>query len=361
MNDVQDIDYLMNEFEQDKDNIVYLAKKNPKELVSSIWNELLAYDNNCHVMMKNIEEDIACTHCQHMMQMTDMNQYNVGELFKVTYGKRKGDSMIIVENEIKHVYLKWVSNNKIKGDNFTIKILVTWLVEDLFTSAGLPHALQMVTSFICNHVGYSLYKMPNVKGELCTFGMVLEQKKKDAVVYGILLQLVVIMNELEKVSFSFGNPSINAFLFDGKVCDYDYQKKEIKCPFTMVLSDMSKSSLKINNVLLFPNNSINSVMNNNFMDSGYKSVANDKYIIKDYLFDIVFDKVKYQLPSIDFYLILLSMTEEPIFMEVVTKNEQCKNLWQLIWGEKVVNEYDFTILKDVELYKNPMQHILNNL
>lgn len=361
MNDVQDIDYLLDEFEQDKDLITHLLKTKPDKLTHEIWTELLANDNNCHVNLKNIEHDIACTHCQHMMQIVDLATYNVGDLFNITMGKKTGDRMIIIENEINNVYLKWASKNKLKGDNFTVKILITWMVEDIFHRADLPHALKMITSFICNHVGYNLYKIPTVKGELCTFEMLLDKKKVGDIVYGALMQLVVILNELNKYQFSLGNAHINSFLFNDTKCNYEYNKNDIVCPYTIVLSDLSKSSLVVNNVLLFPeSNKVMGIMNNNFNDIRYKSINNDKYVIDEYVFDTIFDKIKYQIPSIDFYLILLSMREYPVFLETIKKDERCKKLWSFVWGDSTITD-EYTILKEIELYKNPMQHILNNI
>lgn len=360
MNDVQDIDYLLDEFEIDKDHIVNALKTNPNEVINDIWTELLAHDNNCHVNLRNVEHDIACTHCQHMMQIVDLANYNVGELFSITLGKRKGERMIIVENDITQLYLKWASKNKIKGDNFTVKILVTWLVEDLFHRADLPHAIKLITSFVCNHAGYTLYKMPTVKSELCTFDMLLNGKKVADIVYGVFMQLVVIMNELKNVQFSLGNAHINSFLFSDSKCNYEYYKKDIVCPYTMVLSDLSKSSIMVNKVLLFPeSNKVMGIMNNNFNDIRYKSINDDKYIIEEYVFDTIFDKIKYQIPSIDFYLILLSMKEYPIFVETIKKDERCKKIWSFVWGDKINDNDDYTILKEIELYKNPMQQILN--
>lgn len=359
MNDVHDVDYLLDEFDTDKDHIVNLLKTNPNEVVISIWNDLLAQDNGCHTNLKNIEHDIACTHCQHMMQMVELGNYNIGELFSITLGKRLGDRMIIVDNETTNVYLKWANKNKIKGDIFTVKILVSWLVEDLFHRSDIPHAIHLITSFICNRVGYSLYKMPTVKGELCTFEMLSDAKKVNAVIYGILMQLIVIMNELQKVQFSFGNPNINSFLFSDIPCNYEYKKNDIVCPYTMVLSDLSKSSLKVNNVLLFPDsNKVASIINNNFNDIRYKSKG-DKYIIEEYVFDTIFDKIKYQFPGIDFYLILLSMKNYPIFVNAIEKDESCKKLWTLIWGDNISND-GYDALK-LELHKDPTNYVLANL
>lgn len=362
MNDVQDIDYLLDEFEIDKDHIVNLLKTKPNEVTSSIWNDLLAQDNGCHSNLKNMEHDISCTHCQHMMQIVDLSNYNIGELFSVTIGKRLGDRMIIIDSEIGPTYLKWTSKNKLKGDNFTVKILVTWMVDDVFHRSDIPHGLNLVTSFICNHVGYSLYKMPTVKGELCTFDMLLDKKKVNDIIYGVLMQLIVIMNVLGNVAFSFGNAHINSFLFSDIPCNYEFKKNDVVCPYTMVLSDLAKSSVMVGNVLLFSeSNKVSTIMNNNFNDVRYKSKG-DKYVIEEYVFDTIFDKIKYQFPSIDFYLILLSMTAYPIFVNAIEKDDKCKKLWELVWGDNANTLKDgYDALREVELHKDPTNYVLSNL
>lgn len=358
MNDVIDTDVLLVEYNKNKMYINKLIEKDPKTLVNILW-KILTNDKYCMIQMnkENMNDNvISCVNCQNIIELTTENLY---DLFKFN-----DDYMMITSCELSLIYLKYVTNNKIKGDNFTIKILVTFYIEHLFKNSKIPHALNMITSYICNHVGYSLYKMPTIEGNLYALSSLVETLDYDilnSIMYSIMIQLIVIFNELHKIKFSFGNPTINAFLFDSKKCNYVYDNFMIESDYTMILSDLSKSSMMVNNVLFFPEcNKINNIVNNNFIDIGYQ-LKDNHYIIHDYLIDGIMDYVKYKLPtSVDFYLVILSMVQDPTVYDIIINNEKCNKLWNLIWSGQTI-DIKSNSLKNIKLHLNPTNYILTNL
>jgi hypothetical protein len=236
MNDVIETDILLVEYNKNKNYIIKLIENDPKKLVNMIW-KTLTNDKYCTVNMNknnltnNTETDVvSCIHCDNLLEYVGEDLY---DLFLID-----NNTMMITSVEVRNAYLRLVTNNKVKGDNFTVKILVTFYVEHLFKNAKIPHGLNMITSYICNHVGYSLYHMPTVNGELFALSSLvdtLDKNKLNNIMYGIMIQIIVIFHELQKIKYSSGNPSINAFLFSDTVCKYEYDGFLIECDYTMVL------------------------------------------------------------------------------------------------------------------------------
>jgi hypothetical protein len=361
MNDVIETDVLLVEYNKNKNYIVKLIENDPKKLINNVW-KILNNDKYCMVNMnkENLLQDdvISCVHCDNLLEYVGDDLYDLFPLLE--------HYMMITATEVRNAYLRQVSGNKIKGDNFTVKVLTTFYIEHLFKNAKIPHALNMITSYRCNNVGYSLYSMPTVKGELFALSSLVDTLypedplKLNDIMYGILIQLIVIFNELQKINFSFGNPSINAFLFSDKVCKYEYAGFLIECDYTMVLSDLSKSSMVVNNVLYFPEcNKVNGVINNNFMTNNF-TVKDKQYVIHEYLLDGVMNYTKYNLPSsADFYLTIVSLAQDPIVYDIIMNNEKCHKVRDLIWSQQIIDLND--PLRNTQLHMNPSEYVFNNL
>jgi hypothetical protein len=378
LNNVQSVDELLQEYKLKNKNIVDLLEKNPDELVKNNW---LYIDNTCQMQMGKYDNDLTsdfmCLNCQQVEHFVSLDEYEIGAPFAF--------KDIMTETKLDSTYLRWVAEDKIKGDNFSIKILVTLYLDKVFSSKKLPHAIKLHNSFICNHSGYTLYTLPNVNQEVCNFECLLQIDTK--CIYGILLQLIVIFKELDKCCL--GNPSIDAFLFDHKACSYTYEKKTIKCPYTIILSDLAKTSVTINNILFLPEyNYIHNIINHNFnkcVDYKTSKDTQNTYTINTECFNEYFDNIKYKFPYIDFYLTLLSMARYEVFYNYVKNNKECQMLWAAIWNnqqdvidKKIMEQLedmedlkegdqenlgadDISILQGLELYVNPISHIFTQL
>ncbi len=319
LENICNIDSLMNEYQKDKLHILDLLKNNPTKL--NLW-ELLGNDTNCRRKMKN-DSDFACSNCTNISKIINLDY--IGEPF--TCGNI---DLLLTETKVTRPYLH--VDKKIKGDAFTLKILFLWLIQDTLTT---PNFIELKTAFICNHVGYLLYKAPTINHQLCDFDNL---KKID--LYGILSQIIVIFNELKKINFILGNPSIYSFLFDEKACDYNYQNINIKSDYTLCIADVSQSSAIINGKQITVDH-IGELHQNNYIK--YIEIKEDQYKLKNHY--TIEDVKKKQ--GLDFYLILSSILNTNVIIDDKS---------QLIF-----NQLDIKNFPNIWLYKDPVQIVLNIL
>lgn len=377
-NEVKSIDDLLDQYENDKATVIKLIEENTTELLNTIYT-FLSIDNTCrkNLNKNNQYADFSCTRCEELSHIFDFDTYELNEPYIIQSGKLQGLSLIVIENKIDELSLKW-TNNKIKGDNFTIKILITWYIEHLFKCNNIPHALNLYTGFICNNKGYLLYKIPIINNEICNFDCIIEQKCNINIVYGILLQILVIFNELNKINFSYGNPVCSSLLFEEVPCDYNYIydniNYNIKSEYTVKISSLDKSSITVNNIDIFPVcHQINSIINNNFMVKCTDTTNECMFKINPRFLNSTFNHLKYTSPkSIDFYLLIISMMFNEDFFNIVINNEKCYGIWKCIWNDqhkivenKIKNNMTdnniFNVLKDIEMFIDPYKNIFNEI
>ena len=350
---VLNIDAIMDEYELDKISILDLLENEPHELVRKMWKEnTLCIDNTCQFKMgQNPYSDFACVNCVNMKHIIDLNENTIGEPFNVLTGAMVGNDLLLTETKVPYTYLT-LNHYKMKGDTFTVKILLLWVIERLFSK--LPNAIQLKTAFICNHTGYTLYKAPTIDGELCDFDCLIEKDPAFSA-YGILSQLIVIFNELKNIQFVLGHASIYAFLFDKKPCSFLYQKIAIKNKYTLCLADVAQSSAVIHKVCLSSENNVDELYTSH---SKCVVTQKDQFKIKC-VSDLYLNQIKQKYP-LDFYLVLMSLLRNNVFFETLNKEEEALNLVKQLWDyDEIVkrvdenDDDDFTLLQDVWLYTDP--------
>ena len=335
--EVLNIDDIMKEYEGDKKKVLSLLKTNPQAL-TKIWTEILGNDTQCKM---NIFQDskYACANCQNMSHIIDTP--NIGEPFVVETGGLVGKLLLLTETKVPYAYLT-INNNKIKGDAFTMKVLMLWIIEDTFI---IPNAIQLKTAFLCNHVGYTLYVAPTINNSLCDFDQIMNLKPS---IYGILSQVIVIFNELKKLNFILGRPSVYSFLFDKKPCSFLYHDKEIKSPYTLFLADVSQSSLTVHGVHL----SSDHIDVHNYTKC--IDIKGDQYKVKSF-----FKITDIQKPGLDFYQTLLSMFESEHFYPQLQNDDKALEIFNRLLPLKDIENDD--ILETIWLYKDPVGIALNLL
>jgi hypothetical protein len=339
-----DKNYSLNEilknYHQIKKQILDDLKKNPNNIVNNLWFNYLSYDKTCQ---QN------CFQCQTLPHLA--KDIVVNTPFKI----KTGQTLMLTQTQVRP-FLKW-TNDQIKGDVFTIKILITYILEDILKH----HHINLLNSYICNANGYLLYEVPTINDELCHFDRLVEYKYTKEIVYGLLCQVIVLYEHLSKYHFSHGRPNASSFLFDNRKCDYTYnyknKKYNIVCDYTLKLADVSYSSIKYNNVVLFPQNNVTGLLCNHFHH--YKQ-QDETYTVH------LIDGLKHVLPrSIDLYLVILSMMKNDNFFNTVMENQNCYDVWKSLWNnqeglvEQRLIDNDEQILKGVKLYVDPYQHLFN--
>jgi len=337
------VDAILTEYNEDKSTILNLLEHNPAYLVKKIWHELLSIDHTCRIKKNHDDTDIFCINCHNMKLLLNDNPF--GEPFKISTGHITGEYMIITETKVQSPHINWINKYKIKGDNFTMKILFTWYIEKYFQSLNIP-AIQLKSGFICSNHGFLLYKAPIINDKLCNIDCLYDLDKQDLIdnIYGILSQFIVIYDALKSIHFLLGNSNQYSFLFDQHPCSYTYKNKLIKCQYTVYLADLSNSMVTINNVEYSVNTYVNDLIEDKFTNKLFVE-KNNQYIIKDYN-NL---KFKHKLPiSINFYSLLSSLLSDPYFIILINANPEALVLWKSLWPEN----YDED-LSNIWLYKNP--------
>lgn len=359
---VHNLEQILKQYDNIKIDILDKLKKNCQDVVNHLWQIYLGVDYYC-------QNESLCSQCELLTHIQP--QYMVNTPFQI----KIGDYLILTKNKVDYPFLK-INHNQIKGDVFTIKLLITWIINQHLEYYQLPLCIHLYNGFICNHYGYLLYKIPVINEELCHFDRLLEYKYSNNIVYGILTQLITLFHTLSKLDFSMGHPSQQSFLFDKTPCQYIYIynniRYNIQCDYTLKLSDLSESSLKFNNILLFPQNCVNELIHNHFKKT-YCQIDNNMFVItKDV--NPLFNNIKFTLPSsIDLYLVILSMMCNDNFFNTVMENQDCYDIWKSLWVDNQENMMEQrlidmkenqpidTLLSNIHVNINPYKNIFNNI
>ena len=106
---VHSLEQILEQYEINKASILDLLKTNTSEL-KNLWQFYLCMDQYCHNQL--------CSQCELLTHI--QNDYVVNQPFKI----KTGEYLILTKTKVYHPYLKCV-DKKIKGDFFTIKLLIT--------------------------------------------------------------------------------------------------------------------------------------------------------------------------------------------------------------------------------------------
>lgn len=299
------IDKLIEKYAADRDHVTNLMITDQERLIKSIWDSegALGYDNECQCNMGsgNRTSPFTCAQCNNLRKLFDFRMGGVSTPFEIQCGNLSGQRLVVLEKELARPYLEWdnetaskariyvnqyskllqcgtpdVSNLKcIRGDEFTIRTIIMWILYKLFSESGLPHIPLLYTSFICKGKGYSVFEFPDI-GPLSELYMIddfvtksedirsnshsndevvkieingqLDRKLKPEILKCIIDQLIVIYLELSKIYYVHGNPNRNALIFTSEPVSYMYNGYHVKGPLTVKITDMWKSSVNINSV-----------------------------------------------------------------------------------------------------------------
>ncbi len=292
-------DALLSSYQDLKNKVLSLS---PTQL-TKLWTHYLSNDQHCD----------QCYYCEKLKHI-HLNIV-VNEPFSVQTGELVDSFLILTRSEIKKLNV----NQNGCVDQFTGKILVTWIIEKVFKNLKLPNYITLHMGWVCNHIGYTLYTAPTVNKQLGTISHFDES---------LLTQLIVIFDALSPFNFRLGIPNIKSLLVNEKPCSYQYKNKKIISPLTLMLGQLNSSSIQnIKNCQLF---------NDAYQHCLY-ILKEDKY--KIHHFDIG-DKHHYPA-SIDFYLLLLSVKEDVKDLP----------LYQLMWPDKD-NLNDWLYLDPFSVYFN---------
>lgn len=295
------VDDLLTKYRLERIKTIDLLVTDPGALMERMWapagkGGLLMVDNNCLCRMGKgeIRSPFSCAQCKSIGRLMDFGVKQVGETFILECGLEGGRELIVREQTIGGLYLRWdpqadhrnklylssypavascgtetTDNTRcVVGDSFTTKILTSWIVERVMINKDIPHTLRMHTAFVCRNTGYTMSDYPRLgtiahlqhhKQYLDSGELRSPKARRDVwyplksnVVRSIILQLVVALKELSSINFVHGAPSANVLLFRERDCDYTYEGLRVTSPITLKIGDYSNSSFTFNDIHVYP-------------------------------------------------------------------------------------------------------------
>lgn len=388
------VDNLLSKYKSEKEQIINLVINDPNELINIIWTHdgPLAKDNECRCKMSGLRTPFSCSQCKNINRLKD----NRKDTITIKYGCCANKTLMILNTPVLNPYLNWdnVASDKVRsyvvqyqnsllcgtninantlsisGDQFTIRALIMWMVESIFTKRDMPHYLTLYTVFICGGQGYSLCDAPTIG----TFADLQKLHVKNTcspfkcqISRTIIHQLVAALNELSTISFSHGNPSVEALVFGKEHVSYKYDGFNITGDLTLKIVDFWNSSVILNNVNYFSKNagSSISVERNTFIPdidvNNFDGVA--MYRLSKDNISIYMSMKHIGVPlytnSFDLYLFFTSLMCNESFYMSVTQDVKLYELWTLMWLPEEFFQLDELIKEQHIIKQNNFQTTIN--
>lgn len=384
-------DNLLQKFINDKNYILNLIYTDPSKLVSTIWttNGPLSYDTDCLCKMGTGDRRSAytCAQCKNFNRLVDFRYNVINDPFLIHCGQLAGSELTISKFNNKKLFLQYdnaasshaklfvnkfnklrtcgtpnVDNLKcIVGDSFTINTLISFIISDHFEKYNIPNYRNLYTSYICGTEGYFVH---NTTREI-PFNELFQLYNISAkdVVFGIILQLLVVLTELSKLNFSHGNPTFESLYFYDIPVSYIYNGVQISYPFMVSLGKFENSSITINNTHYYTKNmsdvftqergvfipeivtktvqmaycALPGKSNENLCyptDANVYKLTNSTLDIYYYIRHIGFPLY---VGSFDFYSFMSSLMSNPIFSDTCYNNTSLYEIWSMMWLEEDFN------------------------
>lgn len=421
------VDDLLNQYESQKKNIIKCLLLKPEEFVDKAWkyDGYLLSDSECRCRMGQgvISSPFSCYNCRNLSRLIDLKSELIDAPFQIEYGDREGLTLVVEKLGIVSPKLFWDENSvneaikylnrykmlsscgtpkditsmrSLRGDTFTIQILIRWLVEKIFEKKSMPHILKSHTSFICSDYGYNLQEHPGIGSfkKLCAIKeMLVEDKLQPTITRGIILQLLSILKTLSSYNFSHGNPSFKSLSFSRESVDYETNNLNIASPITLYISNFSCSSIMAKNIhfssktaqsdiylkkaSFTPDITVKSSANahcdigNNYQnDKNVCDMSNKKtnyYKLTNDTLDVYTSMRHIGFPlfvgSFDFYCFIVSLMCCKKFYDSVYSDEKLRKFWHMLWtiDDILILEEKFNYIhenEDIENYQSTISYDL---
>jgi hypothetical protein len=398
------IDILLNHYENNRDYVVSLMKTNPKLLIDIIWTRTgpLGIDNECQCQMGNGDRrsPFACAQCKNLQRLIDFRMGGAEKAVQLECGQHAGKNIIVTKTEVLHPFLQWDDEatqraksylqqyhsltmcgtpstplSCVIGDSFTIRTLVLWLIRSQFAEVGLPHCPNLYSVFVCRNTGYSIYEMPNI-GPLSELNKYYQGVFNYTTVRTIIVQLIVMLNELTKINFSHGTPSINGLLFTDEPVSYLYDGVPVQGPITVQISDLWNASASFNGVHFFPKNLQTSIHleRNIFIPEIATKTVSMAYCEENTNLDVckpnsinmyrlttvtmeIYSAIRHigfplYSGSFDLYCFMVSLMCNPTFYDTIINHENLYRLWSMMWLHDDLKSVERAIVETHKIIDN---------
>lgn len=210
-------------------------KKDPKNLILNLWDNILNYDSDCKCNMgvydkENIlKSNFRCIQCTNLDRITDLSENLIGTPFSINVGKYIGKELII--DMYKNIVLKATLTDKYKysaeyitkyynklsvcdsnlnlkqqyfvTDKFTNNFLISTILDSINNRIATIH-----TAYICGTDGYTLNDIYFSLDEYI-------QNLKDSTRFAksLFTQLIHFFVETSKYNFTHNNATLDSLQF----------------------------------------------------------------------------------------------------------------------------------------------------
>lgn len=374
------VDDMFARFSDEKRTLLFILLSTPNRTPKVLWgNESpLSIDRECmwkmgtHVpsspspardryvinhqtypITRGLRRSHSCPQCRNMERLADFSKHPVGTPFEIEAGNETGKRYVISRTPINlslnfqasslhpsmQYYYKAHQEKPeyvLESDPFTNNILISTLLQYILSHAGIPNCCNLVTAFVCGDTGYTLQEIPTFTSveELVNTPEYVDEEGDlhPEITKCILQQLFALLQVLSGFDFIHGNPTAKTSLsFKREPCSYEIDGVLIKCPVTLVLSNLEQSSLTINTTMGRVRVCPVSFLPSLHINKKLETCLNGKLTLTQPKLDVYQYLQRVGVPtdiSLDAYGFLLSLMSVPSFANSVIKNDVLQSAWQ---------------------------------
>lgn len=240
-------------------------------------------------------------------------------------------------------------------DPFTNRLLISWYLEKVLDKSKMPHLRKMYYGFICGNDGYFLREENNY----LKFSELGQIDRKT--VFNILYQLFGLFHRLRNYDLSFHTIDQNTIIIENSPSRYEYDDVIISSEITLKINDLSEAGITVS-ALDDPNQIIRIYRSSTqpekrFENKSFKSINwNRHYELSSSPGTIPESWVSYKISeeglereqrtaflyanrmglplyqsSFDIYRLILLLTSNPEFYEIMVFDPQLSKIWASFW------------------------------
>lgn len=368
-----EIDKLLGYYQSTMNMILKELIKNPINAVNNIWKGIkyLHIDDSCDCQMgcRNVRSNYSCYQCKQMKRFINLRDRSLS--FTIVYGKRLGDRMRLVEQQsvLPEMNTYTTISNVISIDTFTLTIVNSLYIEDLFKRKGLPNISRIYSAFICGSNGY--YLTDDIK-QMSLKELVIGPPHHShcTTVKSLILQLAIMLKELNEIKYASKSPLTSIIIVDEPI-SYKYGSISVQAGFSIKLRNLSEVSLQISGYRLISHHKTQQTFHVAELFDGGPKISNGLYkVTVDNNSSLHREREYGRSPintSYEFYcLMTYIMLHEAIFA-TIKQDKILNSIWVSMWrsGDLLIVERRMRSMIGREGssidYQNIIDHIIDGI
>ena len=327
-------DALLDYYQNARNLVIDYMIKNPEQLTKLLWQQAgpLAIDNNCQCRMGKISSrsTFSCSQCRNLGRMVDLR--NDDHKFMLEYGKLTGKYLNVITKDICQPFLSFDKSfcrylplclNCVRGDNFTISILLNWFLQTNI------HINKSLTAFICANKGFNLIESFNSFKDY-TFDQVSAKS--------VVIQLIALLMHLNKFNFSLTNPSLNNLAYSLEPASYRVDNVVVSGPVTLKLVDFDNAAATFSGNHYFSHNmSLAAYLEKEIFLPNLIDDRNGLFKLTSDSLPIFLALKHFGYPiypcALECYAFMIDLMRNESFAEIVRTDRWLNHFWHELWVE----------------------------